>query len=169
MKKSSLLMLAVLIGCTDRLPPAEALAACAPPYTAIDTVAIVACLTDQHGWSADTAATVARNLHDTEARLKQQRWDDSVAASVAEAALTRVNDAADEAKTGPAAVDNVGLAMIWVGSKRSRLYYRGHCSAARAIRDADREQFSNDKMAEREGYRRSTAPADSACYTAPGL
>lgn len=163
------LALIALVGCRDRLPPAEAVAECTRPYEAIDTVAITTCLIEKHGWEADTAATAVRELHDTEAVLKQKRVDDSVAAAAAEAALAQVNDAADEAKTGPRLKDDVALAMVWVGSKRTKLYYRGHCAAARAVTGTDREQFSNDKMAERAGYQRSSSAADAACYTAPEL
>lgn len=129
---------------------------------------LASCLIDRFKWSAESAGPTARQIGDSVALAVQRLTDDSVAAAKAEAVLADVNDAADQAKAGPSA-DEFRLAMIWVGSKRSKLYYRGHCVTAKAVRGADREEFSNDKMAERSGYQRSTAAADQLCYQDPAL
>lgn len=162
------LALVALVGCKDRLSHDAAIAACSVSHTPADTTGLAGCLVEEQGWPQDSAANSARQVHDSVARALQQVRDDSMAAAAAEAALTQVNDAADQAKT-KAPEDNYALAMIWVGSRKTKLYYRGHCAAAIAVRGADREEFSNDKMAERAGYQRSTAEADKPCYTAPGL
>lgn len=165
-----LICLVFLVACKEPVPPAVALAGCIPAQAPTDTLALASCLVDQHDWPRDSAAHSARQVHDSILLLRQRQHDDSVAAAGAEATLTQVNDAADAAKQhGAVPQENYALAMIWVGSKKSKLYYRGHCAAAKAVRGADREEFSNNRMAEQAGYQRSTVPADSACYIAPGL
>jgi hypothetical protein len=165
MNRLPLVALAAVLACRNPVPRAAALAACTP--VGADSAAIAGCLQQQYEWSADSAGTAARTVSDSLAVAAQRLKDDSAAAAQAEQVLAGVNDAATPVNVKPA--DDVALSMAWVGSKRTKLYYRGHCKAARAISDADRERFSNDKMAEKEGFKRSTAPADSACYAAPGL
>jgi hypothetical protein len=164
-----LLFVALLAAVACRGPVARqaALDSCAPTGTSPDSAAIAGCLQQQYQWSTDSAGRAARSVSDSLAEAAQRRQDDSAAAARAEQMLAGVNDA-----TVPVSMkqpDDVALSMVWVGSKRTKLYYRGHCAAARAIADGDREQFTNDRMAEKEGYKRSSAPADSACYTAPGF
>lgn len=167
MNRLALVALVVLAACSKPVPREVALGACVPAGTHPDSATIAGCLQQQYQWSGDSAGVAAGHISDSFAVARQRLQDDSIAAAQAEEVLAGAN-----ASTAPPAVkqtDDVALAMLWVGSKRSKLYYRGHCAAARAIKDADRVRFSNNKMAENEGYKRSTAPADSACYAAPGL
>lgn len=167
MNRLPFVALVAVLACKSPVPREVALRACVPAGGRADSAAIAACLQQQYEWSADSAGTAARTVSDSLAMAAQRRQDDSAAAAQAERVLAGVNDAAAPVKAKQP--DNVALSMIWMGSKRTKLYFRGHCSAARAISDADRVRFSNDKMAEKEGYKRSVVPADSVCYQDAGF
>jgi hypothetical protein len=167
MNRLTLIALVAVLACSKPVPPAVALGACAPAGTQPDSATIASCLQQQYKWSGDSAARAAGHITDSLTLARQRLHDDSIAAAQAEQVLAGANDNTAPVTLKP--VDDVALSMLWVGSKKAKLYYRGHCAAARAIKDADRVRFSNYKMAENEGYKRSTVPADSACYTAPGL
>lgn len=154
-------------GCKPKVPAEVALQQCLAPR-GVDSAAIAACLTGQYDWKGDSAGRTAHRAADSIQIVMERARTDSIAAAQAASMLSVVNDAADSVKSARPK-DDAALTMIWVGSRTTKLYYRGNCAAARQVKGTDRQEFTNDRMAESAGYKRSTLPQDEPCYKAPGL
>lgn len=162
------LIAAVACGAGDQPDRARAIRECGIREGLPESRAFTKCLIDHYGWAPDSAnafvvasAESLQAIRDSLARVAAdsvarellalqdaQRFADSVRAARAEAEWRRLQAEASERD----------LAVLWVGSDSTGMYYRGNCATARKITGNDRYQWHFEAGPKNAGFKRSTDP-----------